>query len=84
MKKDSIQIGKTYFAKVSGKLVRVKVNGISERSDYKGRTITRYDCTNTNTEREIMVKSAARFRGEAPLKLSGRMVPGDDGGMTND
>ena len=74
MKKNEIKTGETYLAKVSGKLVRVKVNEIVEQNRYGGKSVTRYQCINTATGREIVVKSAARFRSVAPLKLSGGQI----------
>ena len=54
MKKRDIEIGQTYLAKVSGKLVPVRI--ISE-SPYGG-----WNAVNTTTGREVRIRSAARLR----------------------
>ena len=54
MKKNEIQIGKHYVAKVSGKLVPVRIVQVSP---YGG-----WDGVNTSSGREIRVKTAARLR----------------------
>lgn len=73
MLKAQVKVGETYWAKVSGNLVQVRVEEIveTEQRSYTGRTFgtkvtfkaqTRYRCTNLKTHREIMVKSATRLR----------------------
>ena len=54
MKKNEINIGGVYAAKVSGKVVPVKITG---ESPYGG-----WDAVNTQTKRAIRVRSAARLR----------------------
>ncbi len=54
MKKADISIGSTYLAKVSGRVVPVKINSVS---DYGG-----WYATNTITGKEIRIKSAQRLR----------------------
>ena len=54
MKKNQAIIGKTYTAKVSGKVVPVKITG---ESPYGG-----WDAVNTQTKRAIRIRSAARLR----------------------
>ena len=54
MKKNEITIGGIYAAKVSGKVVPVKITG---ESPYGG-----WDAVNTQTKRAIRVRSAARLR----------------------
>ena len=54
MKKNEITIGGVYAAKVSGKVVPVKITG---ESPYGG-----WDAVNTQTKRAIRVRSAARLR----------------------
>jgi len=54
MKKHEITIGGVYAAKVSGKVVPVKITG---ESPYGG-----WDAVNTQTKRAIRVRSAARLR----------------------
>ncbi len=60
MRKSEIKVGGHYRAKVSGKLTTVRVERIGEA--YNGRT--RYDVTNLTTGRNIMFRSAAKFRAE--------------------
>jgi len=55
MKAVEIEIGGTYLAKVSGKVVPVVVQETD--TGRKG-----WGCRNTTTGREIWVKSAQRFR----------------------
>ncbi len=62
MKKADIHIGRYYEAKVSGKIVTVRVDGIREiERDCRGFT-SRYDVTNFATGRQLTFRSAARFR----------------------
>ncbi len=54
MKKNNVDIGATYAAKVSGKLARVR---IERESPYGG-----WDATNVDTGRRVRIKSAQRLR----------------------
>jgi hypothetical protein len=54
MKKNEITIGGVYAAKVSGKVVPVKITG---ESPYGG-----WDAVNTQTRRAVRIRSAARLR----------------------
>ena len=54
MKKHEITIGGVYAAKVSGKVVPVKITG---ESPYGG-----WDAVNTQTRRAVRIRSAARLR----------------------
>ena len=56
MRKKEIEIGKTYLAKVSGKLTAVRLTG---NSPYKG-----YDGLNLKTGRTVRIKTAAKLRKE--------------------
>jgi hypothetical protein len=58
MRASEIQIGGRYLAKVSGRIVVVRVDQIREGHD--GRR--RYDVTNLTTGRTTSFRSAARFR----------------------
>jgi hypothetical protein len=60
MKKDQVQIGRTYVAKVSGHLARVRIDA---ESRYGG-----WEATNVATRRGIRIKSAQRLRWEVPPK----------------
>lgn len=73
MKKDQIQVGKTYMATVSGRLVPVRVDrigvvqapGFSSRTSSLRRETTRYHVTNLITKRTAVFRSAMKFRREA-------------------
>ncbi len=60
MKKVDIEVGKTYVAKVAGKLAPVKIIGTSPHGGWIGR--------NQHTGREVRVRSAARLRYEYRTK----------------
>lgn len=71
MKASQIQVGGNYVARVSGRLVTVRVDGIREvakyrRTNYSGQSETRlatvYDVTNLSTGRKLTFRSAAKFR----------------------
>ncbi len=66
-----IHIGRLYLAKVSGKIVTVEVLGTS---DAFGSGRTSWRCLNHATGREILVRSAQRFRGPAP-RVIGQSLP---------
>lgn len=61
MKKAEISVGGRYEAKVSGKLVTLRVTSVGENTR-TGRTY--WDCTNEATGGFIRVRGAARFRKE--------------------
>ena len=70
MKAKEIEIGGRYIAKVSGKLVPVRVMSITKRSQFgSGRTGTRYLCQNEKTGRTIEVGSPMRFRYPAGVGM---------------
>jgi hypothetical protein len=54
MKKNEVEIGKSYLVKVSGKLSSVKVTGESPYGGWIGR--------NNVTGREVRIRTAARLR----------------------
>ena len=64
MKKQAVKVGGKYGARVSGKIVTVMVNSISESATPQGRAITRYSVTNLATNRRLVFSSAAKFRWE--------------------
>jgi len=72
MKKSEIVVGGNYIAKVSGRLVTVRVDAIREASlsDYSFRMNNgfRYDVTNLLTDRKTTFRSAAKFRQVASLQ----------------
>ena len=63
MKQTDIKAGLTYHAKVSGRIVAVRVDEIKEYcSSSTGRWTLRYFCTVHWSGRHIVVKSCQRFR----------------------
>jgi hypothetical protein len=65
MKANQIEVGKTYLIRHHGEisLARVRVDAI-RTSQFNNRVY--YDCTKLSTGRSIRVKSASKFRREAP------------------
>ena len=62
MKAKEIEIGGTYLAKVSGRLVPVRVERAREVVQGRDRVRTVYDAVNQATGRRIVVRSPQRFR----------------------
>lgn len=60
MRKNEIAIGSVYVAKVSGRLVSVRIDC---ESPYGG-----WDATNLSTERSVRIRTAARLRRRAAAK----------------
>ena len=56
MRRDEVQIGKVYLAKVSGKLTQVRIDAKSRYG---------WDATNLATGKKVRIKSARRLRDEA-------------------
>ena len=80
MKRAEIVVGGHYLAKISGRIVTVKVLAIREvegygRSQYTGKKLmndkTLFDVLNTVTGRKTTFKSAAKFRGWAKADNTG-------------
>lgn len=61
MKQAEIKVGHQYQAKVSGKIVVVRVDAIRETTRF-GKDVMVYDVTNLCTGRALTFKSAAKFR----------------------
>ena len=57
MKRNATQIGKVYTAKVTDKLVPVRIDGENRHGGW--------DATNLATGKKVRIKSARRLRGEA-------------------
>ncbi len=57
MKQSQVQIGQSYIARVSGKLVVVRIVSESRYGGWNG--------VNTETKRDVRIKTAARLRGVA-------------------
>jgi len=71
MKKNEIKVGGLYRAKVSGKLVTVRVDAIRVRDGYGTmKDTTVYDITNLSTGRKTTFKSAVKFRSEVKVSPS--------------
>ena len=62
MQARQIELGEEYVAKVSGRLCVVRVRGIVEHVPMFGTDRTVWHCTNLNTGRAIVIRSAQRFR----------------------
>jgi hypothetical protein len=58
-----VHLGRTYLAKVSGQLARVRIDA---ESRFGG-----WDATNVSTHRKVRIKSAQRLRREAPPEKGG-------------
>ena len=58
MKKDQVKIGRLYVAKVSDKLVTVRIDSTHSKGGW--------NATNTATGKSVRIKSARRLRGVAP------------------
>ena len=58
MNKNEIQIGKAYLAKVTDKVVPVRIDAESRHGGW--------DATNLTTNKKVRIKSAQRLRGPAP------------------
>lgn len=64
MRKNQVQIGHVYAAKVSGRLAPVRIESPSPYGGWVGR--------NVKTGREVRIKTAARLRGELRQQADGR------------
>jgi hypothetical protein len=60
MRKSEVQIGGVYAAKVSGEIVRVRID---RESPYGG-----WYATNLRTKRRVRIKSAQRLRRQVQLR----------------
>jgi hypothetical protein len=70
LKKASIKVGSHYTAKVSGKIVTVRVDAIRDFTATSFKPWTRYDCVNLATGRKLVFRSAAKFRAEMGKPIS--------------
>jgi hypothetical protein len=66
MKKNEVQIGGTYLAKVSDKVVSVRLDAENPHSGW--------DATNLATGKKVRIKSAQRLRGPATERAPRRMA----------
>jgi hypothetical protein len=67
MKKHEVKVGGQYIAKVSGKLVQVRITGTSGHGGW--------DAVNEATGKKVRIKSAQRLRGEARAKAPSKAAP---------
>ena len=65
MKKENVEIGKTYLVKVSGKLVPVK---LIRKYDSFSWYLHGWVGVNLKTNREIHIKTAAKLHRELPIQ----------------
>jgi len=67
VKKSEIVVGGLYKARVSTRIVTVRVDRIANQTKWSGRACTTYFVTNLATGREVTFRSAGRFRGIAQM-----------------
>ncbi len=65
MKAKEIEIGGTYVAKVSGRLVQIRVSATREVTQGRTGARTVWDAVNLATGRKIVIRSPQRFRERA-------------------
>lgn len=66
MKKDEVKVGETYLAKVSDKVVPVRLDAENPRGGW--------DATNMATNKKVRIKSAQRLRGKAKTSAKAEAV----------
>ncbi|MCK6458174.1 MAG: winged helix-turn-helix domain-containing protein [Phycisphaerae bacterium] len=76
MKKDQVQIGRAYVAKVSGQLARVRIDAESRFGGWEG--------TNLLTHRKVRIKSAQRLRREITSDRTAGPVAAEPAVVQND
>ncbi len=84
MKKAEIKVGGHYIAKVSGRIVTVRVDAIRECGGYDHNRPV-YDVTNLTTGRKTTFRSAAKFRSEiggVNWKPIPSVTHGENGGLS--
>lgn len=77
MKRDQINTGGLYLAKVNGKITTVRVDSIRDGGSDRpgGSKMTRYDVTNLATGRSTVFRSASKFIREAPTSAGPTTKP---------
>lgn len=72
MKKNEVDVGKVYQARVSDKLVDVRIDGENRHGGW--------DATNLATGKKVRIKSAQRLRGEAnkPKRAGRKASPAEE------
>lgn len=71
VKKNEVQIGKVYLAKVSDKVVPVRIDAESPHGGWDG--------TNMSTNKKVRIKSPQRLRGLAAPGSGAKTTPGKHG-----
>lgn len=66
MKKNEVEVGGVYHARISGKFVHVRIDRIDsiDPMTLRGRSRTMYYATNLMTNRKITFQSATKLRGK--------------------
>lgn len=65
MKRAEVRVGGIYLAKISGRLVRVRLDDELRREGWRtGRKCNYWLTTNLDTGRNITIRSAAKLRSE--------------------
>ena len=78
MRASQVKIGETYIARVSGNLVPIKVLEEVQSFTFSGKRKTNFRCRNERTGREIVVKSAAKFRQQSNPALAAALARLDE------
>ena len=65
MKKNSVKVGQVYAAKVTNKVVPVRIDAVNPHGGW--------DATNEATGKKVRIKSAQRLRGPWPKKFREQM-----------
>lgn len=73
MKKNEVKVGETYLAKVSDKVVPVRLDAENPRGGW--------DATNMATNKKVRIKSAQRLRGAATSKSKASAAKGETVGV---
>ncbi len=76
MKKDEVNVGGMYVAKVSDKLVTVRIDSTHSKGGW--------NATNTRTGKRIRIKSAQRLRGEAKKTTKAETSKAAEATVAND
>jgi len=76
MKKNEVKVGGMYVAKVSDRIVTVRIDSVHSRQGW--------NATNTRTGKRIRIKSAQRLRGEAKKTTKAEAREATEAPATND
>ncbi len=67
MKKEDVKVGKTYQAKITGRITEVRITGVNRHGGW--------DAVNVMTNRKVRIKSAQKLRCEAAHGKARRTRP---------